>query len=93
MDNSSQVAGLLEAEINRLQVSPLHLGESDGVKVIYSEDSLYGIELASEILGTTDLDPKTTLDRLRSLSELEGNPLDDFWKNVVDGNYTPAVSS
>lgn len=85
MENISEVTKLLEVEIHRLGVSPHHLGESNAVKIIESEDSLYGIEMASETCGTIDLNPKATLENLRSLSELEGDRLASFWRNVVDG--------
>lgn len=91
MENNSEVTKLLEIEIHRLGVSPNHLGESDGVKIIESESSLYGIEMCSEVYGTIDLNPKATIENLRSVAELEGDRLASFWKNVVDSEYVPTA--
>lgn len=91
MVNNLEVRQLLQEQIERLGVSPNHLGEEYGVKVIDSEESLYGIELCSEICGTVDLQPKETIENLRLLSSDEGDKIAIFWKNVTDSQYAPTA--
>lgn len=89
MENNLEIRQLLESEFERLGVSPAQIGEQRGAKIIDSENSLYGIEMCSEVYGTIDLNPKATLEKLRSLTELEGDRLAVFWHNVIDSESSP----
>ncbi len=74
----------LQAQIERLGVSPSVLGDKLGVTVVDSPESCNEFELVNNEFGTVDLDVFGTLASLDLLPDNAG--IEEFWKHVIDAD-------